>query len=129
MQNNSERGTRISTPIVFMVLLILITNFCVALFSVYERPLSPAFDLLYFIAFAWVLGWWLKEDSQKYKEKWIYELGILIYAVWMIVIPIYLFKTRGLWAFVTIFAFIGFYIGTFIIGLVASIFIKLLIAP
>lgn len=130
MQNNSERKSIILTPVIFMVALILIANIWISLFAVFDRTMSPAFNLLYFIAFTWVLGWWLlKEDNQKYKEKWIYELGILIYAVWMIVIPIYLFKTRGLKAFLTIFAFIGLYLGTFIIGMIASIFIKLLIAP
>ena len=129
MQNNSKRNFVFSIPVIFMVLLILVTNIWISLFSVFDRTMSPAFNLLYFIAFTWVLGWWLKEDNQKYKEKWIYELGILIYAVWVIVIPIYLFKTRGVKAFLTIFAFIGLYLGTFVIGLVASIFIKLLIAP
>ena len=129
MQNNSECKSIILTPVIFMVALILIANIWISLFAVFDRTMSPAFNLLYFIAFTWVLRWWLKEDNQKYKEKWIYELGILIYAVWMIVIPIYLFKTRGLKAFLTIFAFIGLYLGTFIIGMIASIFIKLLIAP
>ena len=129
MQNNSKRNFVFSIPVIFMVLLILVTNIWITLFAVFDRTMSPAFNLLYFIAFTWVLGWWLKKDNQKYKEKWIYELGILIYAVWMIVIPIYLFKTRGLKAFLTIFAFIGLYLGTFIIGMIASIFIKLLIAP
>ncbi len=128
MQNNSEHKSVILMPVIFMVVLILIANIWISLFTIFDRTMSPAFNLLYFIAFTWALGWWLKEDNQKYKEKWIYELGILTYAVWVIVIPIYLFKTRGLKAFLTIFAFIGLYLGTFIIGLVGSIFIKLLIA-
>ncbi|MBI5953247.1 MAG: hypothetical protein HY865_16450 [Chloroflexi bacterium] len=116
--------------VAFMLLLIFFANLWLAAFAVFEHAPSPAFELLYSIAFIWSLGWWLKEDNLKFKEKWIYDIGILIYVGWLIVIPIYLFKTRGaLNATKTIFKFIGFYVGTFIMGIIVFLVLKLLVSP
>lgn len=116
----------ITQPVIFMIILFFVANFWAMLYAVYERSLPPTYGLLYFIAISWLIGWWLKEDRIKYQEKWIYDIGFLLYAGWFIVIPFYLFRTRGIKAFISFFKFGVIYFGTIFIGIILSLFIKII---
>jgi hypothetical protein len=109
-----------------MVIFFLVVNFWVVLYAVFNRTPSPIFGSIYFIAFLWLMSWWLREDNLKYQEKWVFDIGILVYVGFFIVIPIYLFKTRGAKALISFFKFAVIYFGTLVIGIVLSILIKLL---
>jgi hypothetical protein len=71
------------------------------------------------------MSWWLREDNLKYKEKWIFDLGFLVLLGFFIVIPIYLFKTRGARALISFLKFGVIYFGTLAIAMALSIIIKL----
>jgi hypothetical protein len=80
-----------------------------------ETPV--AFELLSSIGILWLIGWWLEDDGKKYGMKLIHDLGLFLAAGWMIILPYYLFKTRGAKGFITILLFVVVYVGTYLISL------------
>ena len=79
------------------------------------RPL-PAFTFLRALMFLWIIGWWLQRDSRKRNVKWILDMGMFLYIAWPIIMPYYLFKTRGIKGFLPVILFIGIYLGATLIG-------------
>lgn len=76
-----------------------------------------AYVLLHKMGFLWIIGWWLQKDSRKRGVRWVYDLGFFLTIAWPFIMPYYLFKTRSVRALLTILAFLGVYLGAFIIGL------------
>jgi hypothetical protein len=66
------------------------------------------------------------EDGKKYQTNWIYGWGLFLYVAAWFIVPFYLFKTRGSKAFLMILAFIGIYLGSYILGLIVGLGILLL---
>ena len=128
MIKNLANKLHITPPVIFMMILFFAANTSAAFFAVFGRELSSAFDWLYFIALVWVMGWWLKTDNLVHKQQWVYEIGILVYVAWVVVMPIYLFKTRGVLAFFSFFKFAVIYLGSFAAGVIFSFFVKLLVS-
>lgn len=128
MIKNLVNKLHITPPVIFMVILFFAANTSTAFFAVFGRELPSAFDWFYFIALVWVMGWWLKLDNLIHKQQWVYEIGILVYVAWVVVLPIYLFKTRGVLAFFSFFKFAVIYLGTLMAGVVLSFFVKLLVS-
>jgi len=79
---------------------------------------SPALFLLYRAGLLWLIGWWLKEESRRYGVKLVYCPGLLILIAWPIVIPYYLFKTRGVKGFITLLGLIGVFLVAQIFGVI-----------
>jgi len=55
-----------------------------------------AFVLLNSFALFWLVGGWLVKDNKKYKAVRTFDVGFLLFFIWPILMPYYLFKTRGL---------------------------------
>jgi len=85
---------------------------------------AEAFGLLTQFGLLYVVGYWLLNDSQKRNFKLPYCPGLILSIAWPILLPYYLFKTRGGKAFLTILIFAGAYILTTALGaVIAAIFI------
>lgn len=116
----------ISSPIFFLIIFILLANIATVLYYGLSIQPSPAFNFIYALGFLGVLSWWVVDDSQKYGSKWLHSLGIFLYAFGWITVPLYLFRTRGVKALLTILLFVGLYFGTYIVGLIFGVIISLL---
>jgi hypothetical protein len=81
----------------------------------------PAFTLLCALGLLWAVGWWLRRDSAKRGVGWVFDMGLFLYIAWPLLMPYYLFKTRGAKGLLAILAFIGVYFGALIAGAVLYI--------
>ncbi|MGH9946622.1 MAG: hypothetical protein ACRD6X_05420 [Pyrinomonadaceae bacterium] len=88
------------------------------LYSVWDMPLPAVFDILYPIAFLWVVAWWFSEDCNAAGDRWPLDMGMYLYAGWMFILPYYLFKTRGAKGFVGILAFVGVNLAAWVVALI-----------
>jgi hypothetical protein len=52
-------------------------------------------DLLTRVGLLYVVGYWLAKDSRRRSFHLPYCLGMFLLATWVILLPYYLFKTRG----------------------------------
>jgi hypothetical protein len=77
---------------------------------------SPAFDLLYWVACLWVVGWWMRQDSRRRGVGWVFDMGFYLFIAWPLVLPYYLFKTRGARAILAILAFIAVCVAALVLG-------------
>jgi hypothetical protein len=76
-----------------------------------------AFEFLSYLGLFWLVGDWFSRDSKEYKVKWAYDMGFFLYVAWPILIPWYLFKTRGLSsAFPITFGFVVLNAGAHFMG-------------
>ncbi len=82
---------------------------------------AAAFGLLTQLGLLYVIGYWLLKDSQKRNFKLPYCPGLILSIAWPILLPYYLFKTRGGKAFLTILIFAGAYILTTALGAVIAV--------
>jgi hypothetical protein len=104
-------------PLILIVVFLLITHIADSIYYAYEIEPSGAFAILSYVFLFSLIGYWLEKDSKRYGVKWMLDMGFFLYLAWPVIIPYHLFKTRGIKAFLTILAFIGIYIGTYLIGL------------
>lgn len=77
---------------------------------------SGGFRLLSYLILFSMMGFWLEKDSRQYNVDWVFDMGFFLYVAWPLIVPIYLFKTRGLRAFVNILGFLGLYLGAYLFG-------------
>lgn len=87
---------------------------------------SSIFQLVSAIAFLWALGWWIIDDNKRYGLTWVQSYGVFLYVIGWIIIPIYLFRTRGSRALLLILLFAGIYVATYIFGIIMAIVINIL---
>jgi len=81
----------------------------------------PGYELIHFVGLIWIFGWWLRRDLAKHKVEWPLDLGMFLQIGWPVVVPYYLFCTRGVRAFVPIGIFVMMYFTPLVIG--ASIYV------
>ena len=78
---------------------------------------SGAFVFLSYLGTLWLVDDWFSRDSKVYKVKWAYDMGFFLYLSWPVLIPFYLFKTRGLSsAFSITFGFVSLNVAAYYIG-------------
>lgn len=108
-------------PLICLCLFLLFTQIANNFYAAHGVEPSSGFGMFYTLGLLWLGVWWLKNDNKQYKIGLVYDLGLFLYLAWFIVVPYYLFRTRGLKAFITLFSFIGIYLVTYLIG--AAIFL------
>src|SRR6187401_3153919 len=57
------------------------------------------------VAFSLIMAWWIIADARKRQKQLCYDS--FIYFAWPVVVPVYLFQTRGWRALLTLFCFAG----------------------
>lgn len=56
---------------------------------------SYEFQLLWYISNSLFIAWWVIEDKKKQNYHAPYEFGAFVFFAWLIVVPYYLWRTRG----------------------------------
>ena len=57
------------------------------------------------IAFSIAIASWAVDDAEKNGQGLCYDYDTFVYFAWPVILPVYLFRTRGLKAFVTLLGF------------------------
>ena len=123
---NIQPRARFSLATLFLLIFLLISNAANGLYAgLIIRP-SPVFQLASTLAFLWVLGWWIIDDNKLYGLTWVQSYGVFLYIISWIIIPIYLFRTRGSKAFLFLLLFAGIYLATYIFGVLIAVMINVL---
>lgn len=81
--------------LVLLVILVFVYHFGIGTYSALGLEPLPAFEFLYTASFLCGVVWWVKAESRRFSLKPVYCLGLLVGIGWVIMIPYYLFKTRG----------------------------------
>lgn len=108
--------SQVTTPTLLLYVFLIIMQFAGGLYAASNLEPPPAYTFLYPLGFIWIIGWWLVRDSQKRGVKWVFDMGLFLYIAWPFVMPYYLFKTRGVKAFLTILIFTAAYLGAYLAG-------------
>ncbi len=112
-----------SKPTIFLCIFLVVAQIANAFYLAHGLEHSLAFDLLYWLGLLWLGGWWLRDDSKQYNFTWAYDLGFFLYLAGVFIIPYYLLKTRGIRGLLNLFAIIGIFVGTYIIGVLIYVFL------
>ncbi|NOS71783.1 MAG: hypothetical protein HOP33_17875 [Verrucomicrobia bacterium] len=72
--------------------------------------LSARADLASRFAIPMVMASWVMADARKRGLRLCHDYDSFVFFVWPIVVPVYLFKTRGVRAFLTLVCFIGIWL-------------------
>ena len=67
--------------------------------------IPPRADLLISLTFALFIALWVVLDARRRQRQMGYGFPALVFFIWPIFAPIYLFQTRGVRAFLSLFAF------------------------
>ncbi|MCI0550689.1 MAG: hypothetical protein L0287_07020 [Anaerolineae bacterium] len=118
--------TRFSLAAVFLLIFLLLANAANGLYAGLLIQSSPVFQLASTLAFLWVLGWWIIDDDKIYGLTWVQSYGVFLYIISWIIIPIYLFRTRGSKAFLFLLLFAGIYLATYIFSVMIAVMINVL---
>ena len=83
--------------------------------------LSKRADVVSRVAFPLVIASWVTADARKRGRQLCYDFDSFVFFAWPVVVPVYLFQTRGLRAFITLLCFAGIWTVAAIVGLVVSL--------
>ncbi len=112
-----------SLPAKAIFLFTFFSQFVAVLYSAWALELPALFQLLYWIAFGWLMWWWLKDDSKRTGVTWPLDTGYFILVAWVVIVPYYLFATRGFKGFIGILSFIA----VFFAGWLAAVFVTIIL--
>jgi len=107
-----------SAPVIALCLYALLANILNVLYFAYGFQPSPFYEALSALGFWGILCWWLRADSKKFGYTWFLDIGFFVYVAWVLIIPYYLFKTRGVRAFITMLLFAGIFIAAYLLSLI-----------
>ena len=66
--------------------------------------------LLASVTWSFLVSLWVTTDAHKRGRQLCYDCDSFVYFAWPLVVPVYLFQTRGVRAFLTLLGFIGIWI-------------------
>lgn len=120
----NSRLSRIFSPTVLLYAYVAITQIGVGVYTVFEGGPPASFTLASTVGFVWIVGWWLRRDSQRRGIAWVYDMGMFLYILWPLLMPYYLIKSRGVRGLLVVLGFAVAYIGGLLVGgLTASLFV------
>jgi hypothetical protein len=108
--------SRMTSPAALLYIFVTINQVIAGIYLARDIEPPSAFTFLYPLGLLWLIGWWLQTDSRKYGVAWVFDMGLFLYIAWPLIMPYYLFRTRGLKGFLPILAFIGTYLGAYVMG-------------
>jgi hypothetical protein len=62
------------------------------------------------VALPLVVASWLMADARKRGRRLCYDYDSFVYFAWPVIVPVYLFQTRGIRAFLTLLCFTGIWL-------------------
>lgn len=86
-----------------------------------DDRLPPGADYASGLAFSLILASWVLADARKRRSQLCYDYGSFVFFAWPVVVPVYLFRTRGPWAFLTLLCFAGIWLSTILATLATFI--------
>ena len=115
----------ITSPSGLLYIFVVITQVGTGAYGASGVEESAGFTFLYFLAFLWIVGWWLRDDSKNRGFKWVYDLGFFLFVAWPFVIVYYLLKSRGPRGLLLILLFLTVYS----VAAIAGFLMYALLAP
>ncbi|MGB7203408.1 MAG: hypothetical protein WBD16_14265 [Pyrinomonadaceae bacterium] len=106
----NTRRKYLAPPTKVLFLFVFSTQFLATIYAAWQLEAPVVFEVLYRIAFLWLVWWWLVTDCKLTGVTWPMDLGMFLYIGWIFILPYYLFKTRGINAAIGIASFIGIFI-------------------
>ena len=115
--------SRLTSPKALLYIFVVLTQLATG--SYLASGLEPPgfFTFAYGLAFLWIVGWWLRTDSRERGIGWVFDMGLFLYIAWPLVIPYYLFKSRGAKGLLVILVFVGAYVGAGLAGMALYLFL------
>ena len=112
---------RAASPTPLLYVFLVVTQTAHGFYAAARVEPPPAFIVLYPLAFLWAVGWWLRNDSRKRRVALVFDMGFFLCVAWPLVLPYYLFKTRGVKAVLAILAVVGVYVAASVLGAVLGL--------
>lgn len=103
--------------LVLLGISVFVYHFGIRIYNAWGLEPPPSFDFLYMAAFLCGSVWWLKAEFQRHSIKPVYCLGLLVNSGWIVIIPYYLFKTRGVRGVIPLPAMIGIMLAAHLLAL------------
>lgn len=72
--------------------------------------MSPRAELVSSVALPLVIAAWVMADARKRGVRLCYDFDSFVFLGWPVVVPVYLFQTRGFRAFLTLLCFVGIWL-------------------
>jgi hypothetical protein len=107
--------------LVLIGILIFVYHVGIGIYSSLGVEPLPAFEFLYTAAFLCGVVWWLRAEAQRYDVKRVYCPGVLVGMGWVIIVPYFLFKTRGVKGLIPLLALTGTLIAAHVLGVLISL--------
>jgi hypothetical protein len=115
--------SKLTTPTSLFYIFLTLTQVATGIYLASGLEPPAFFTAAYVLGFLWIVGWWLRADSVKRNFRWIFDMGLFLYVAWPIVLPYYLFKTRGARALLVILGFVAASIGATVLGMALYLFL------
>ena len=109
---------KFTAPTVFLYAYVIVSQVVTGLYEAANLPPHPALVLIFPLGFIWALACWFQRDIYSRGLRWAVDLGFFLYISWLILVPYYLFKTRGSRAALVILGFVRIYIGSLATGVI-----------
>ena len=61
-------------------------------------------------ALPFAIAWWVTADARKRGRELCYDYDSFVFFAWPLIMPVYLFQTRGMRAFLTLLCFAGIWL-------------------
>jgi len=104
-----------------MMLWLYAIAFAVASIAAPDGRLPWTADYVSRLALSLILASWVIADAQKRQTQLCYDYGGFVFFAWPVVVPLYLFRTRGLRGFLTLLCFAGIWLVDMLVALVVFI--------
>jgi hypothetical protein len=83
------------SPVRWLVVLTALFAVDAGVLTFYGEDLSPTTEALWALAFALFLAWWVYSDRRARGFSAPFEFDAFVVFAWPVVVPYYLFRTRG----------------------------------
>ena len=107
---------KFTAPTVFLYVYVIVTQVVGGLYEAAEVEPHPALVLIGPFGFFWALACWFQRDIYSRGLRWAIDLGFFLYIGWLVLLPYYLFKTRGPRAALVILTFVLVYVSSLAAG-------------
>jgi hypothetical protein len=111
---DGRRQKLVAEILLFVFLLVFALSWAVN--AITHEQINPAVDLARRLAFPVILALWVASDAQVRHRSLCYDFDTFVFFAWPVMVPYYLFRTRGSRAFVTLLAFVGIYLAAMALG-------------
>jgi polyferredoxin len=115
--------SRIFSPTALLYAFVVITQIGVGIYVVTDGDAPPSFTFAGRLGFVWIVGWWLRRDSQRRGFTWVYDMGMFLYVLWPFIMSYYLIKTRAIRGLLIVLGFVVAYVGAYLFAALATTFI------